>query len=215
MNATTFWTANHVTGAILVLTIIFAPGVQLYMRVKDKNGPMIFGQPPREWLRLVHEHPRPWRWATISFIGAILVTLLGLDLLAGLLRGAGDPGFAEAGLLAFAAGAMLWVIFLAARLNVDPWAGKELAAHGAIPDVYAALSAWNWAMFVLFSILAYVGVMAFGGAVLASSLLPHWLGWATIIYSAAGLIILAITRDSIPATHHVMPFVMGILLLLA
>ncbi len=183
MNDYVIWTASHVTGAILIMATIFAPGVSLYMRVKDKNGPMIFGQPPHEWLRLVHEHPRPWRWATISFISAILVTLFGLDLLSGLLRGAGDPGFSEIGLLAFAFGAALWVIFLAARLTVDPWAGKELTATEAIPGAYTALSTWNWAMFVIFSILAFLGVMAFGGAILATNLLPHWLGWTTIIYS--------------------------------
>jgi len=209
------WLVNHVTGVTLVLSAIFAPGVSLYMRVKDKGGPMIFGQPPREWLRLVHEHPRPWRWATISFIGAILVTLLGLDLLSGLLRAAGDHGFSEAGLLAFAFGAVLWVIMLAARLTVDPWAGKELVATGAIPDLYAPLSRWNSALFVIFSVLAFAGVMAFGGAILATTLLPPWLGWATVIYSLAGLAILAITRDSLPAIHHLMPLVIGIVLLLS
>lgn len=214
MNGDMIWTPEHVTGAILVLAVIFAPGVSLYMLVKDKNGTVIFGQPPQEWLRLIREHPRAWRWATISFIGAFLVTLAGLALLAGLLREAGDPGLSAVGLLAFAFGTMLWVIILAARLTVDPWSGKELAAKGSIPDVYAALSAWRGAMFVIFSILAFAGVMAFGGAILATSLLPHWLGWATIIYSAAGLILLALSRDSLPVIHLLMPLVIGIVLLL-
>jgi hypothetical protein len=69
-------------------------------------------------------------------------------------------------------------------------------------------------MFLIFTVLAFVGVMAFGGAILASSLLPHWLGWAAIIYSALGLVILAITRDALPIMHHLMPLVFGIVLLL-
>lgn len=214
MNNYTVWTPPHVAGIVLVLTIVFIPGIALYMAVKDKGGPMIFGQPPHEWLRLVHEHPRPWFWATISFIGAILVALFGLGLLAGLLHDAGDPGFADVGLLAFAVGAVLWVIHLAERLTVHPWAGKELAMKGVIPEVYRALSTWTWAMFLIFTVLAFVGVMAFGGAILASSLLPHWLGWAAIIYSALGLVILAITRDALPIMHHLMPLVFGIVLLL-
>jgi hypothetical protein len=214
MNAYVLWTASQVTSAILVLPLIFAPGVALYMAVKDRNGPIIFGQPPHEWLRLVREHPRPWRWATISFIGGFLVTLAGLTLLTGLLRGAGDPGFSAVGLLAFACGTTLWVIILAARLTVDPWAGKELAANGSIPGVYAVVSAWNGAMFVIFSVLAFAGMMAFGGAILATGLLPHWLGWTTVIYSAAGLVILAFTRDSLPIMHLLMPAVIGIALLL-
>ncbi|HEY7339475.1 MAG TPA: hypothetical protein VH591_01220 [Ktedonobacterales bacterium] len=214
MNGYVIWTLPHMAGIVLLLTIVFTPGIALYMLVKDKGGPIIFGQPPHEWLRLVHEHPRPWFWATVSFIGAILVTLFGLGLLAGLLRVAGDPGFSDVGLLAFAVGAVLWVIHLAERLTVHPWAGKELAMKGAIPEVYTALSTWTWAMFVIFTILAFGGMMAFGGAILATNLLPHWLGWTTIIYSAVGLVILAITRDALPIMHHLMPFVIGIVLLL-
>jgi hypothetical protein len=214
MNDYVIWTTSHVTGMVLILSGLLALGAGFYMLVKDKHGPIIFGQPPHEWLRLVHEHPRPWFWATLSFIGAILVALFGLGLLANLLHDAGDPGFANVGLLAFAVGAMLWVIHLAERLTVHPWAGKELASKRVIPDIYTALSTWTWAMFLIFTVLAFVGVMAFGGAILASSLLPHWLGWAAIIYSALGLVILAITRDALPIMHHLMPLVFGIVLLL-
>jgi hypothetical protein len=117
-------------------------------------------------------------------------------------------------LLAFAVGTVLWVILLASRLAVDPWAGKELAATGAIPDAYAPISRWNGALFAIFSYLAFGGVLAFGGAILATNLLPHWLGWATIIYSLGGLAIHTITHDSLPVMHHLMPLVIGIALLL-
>ena len=90
------------------------------------------------------------------------------------------------GLLAFAVGAVLWVIHLAERLTVHPWAGKELAVKGVIPDVYTALSTWTWAMFLVFTVLAFVGTMAFGGAILASSLLPHWLGGHHLQRAGAG-----------------------------
>jgi hypothetical protein len=214
MNGNTIWTTGHIAGIILVATILFAPGVALVMRVKDKHGPIIFGQPPREWLRLVHEHPRPWRWSTISFIGAFVVAAVGLTLLALLLRDAGDPGFSAVGLLTFTIGVVLWTIELAARLSVDLWAGKELLATGEVPGAYTAISAWNWAIFITFMVLAFAGVLAFGGAILATNLLPHWLGWATVIYSAGGLVILAIARDALPVMHLLMPLVIGIVLLL-
>ncbi|HEU5439092.1 MAG TPA: hypothetical protein VFU88_07360 [Ktedonobacterales bacterium] len=215
MNGDVFWTASHVAGTVLMLSVLVAPGAALYMLVKDKNGPAIFGQPPHEWLRLVHDHPRPWRWATLSFLGAILVTLFGLVLLAGLLRDARDPGFSAVGLAAFAVGAVLWVIHLAARLTIDPWAGKELLATGAIPQAYAPISRWNGSLFSIFSILAFGGMLLFGAAILATPLLPAWLGWATVIYSLAGLALHTITGDSLPAMHHVMPLVIGLVLLLS
>ncbi|HEX6543268.1 MAG TPA: hypothetical protein VF040_16045 [Ktedonobacterales bacterium] len=40
------WTASHVTGSMLMLKILFAPGIVLYMLVKVKDGPVIFGPPP-------------------------------------------------------------------------------------------------------------------------------------------------------------------------
>jgi hypothetical protein len=48
--------------------------------------------------------------------------------------------------------------------------------------------------------------------ILATSL-PHWLGWAATLYSLAGLALLALTRDSLPALHSTVPLVMGIVLL--
>ncbi|HEX9413097.1 MAG TPA: hypothetical protein VF916_06295 [Ktedonobacterales bacterium] len=210
-----FWTASHVTGMVLVLSVVSGLGAYQYMLVRDKNRPIIFGQPPHEWLRLVHEHPRPWRVATISFMCATLGTTLGLAVLALLLQRAGDPGFSAAGVLAFAFGAVLWIINLAARLSIDPWAGNEQAATGNVPSIYEPTSRWNGVLFVIFTLLTFSGVTAFGAAILATSLLPHWLGWAAIIYSVLGLAQLALTRDSLPALHSTMPLVMGIALLAA
>ena len=130
------------------------------------------------------------------------------------MRHGGDPGFAEVGVLTFALGAVFWVIILAARMSIDPWAGKELAATNVVPESYEPISRWNGTMFVIFTVLAFAGVMAFGGAMLSTNLLPHWLGWATIGYSALGLLLLAVTRDSLPVLHHLMPLVLGIVLLL-
>jgi hypothetical protein len=214
LSIATFWTRDHVAGVVLVFGALLVLGAYQYVLVRDKNGPLIFGQPTREWLRLVHEHPQPWRWGTISFLCAILGTTLGLDLLSIVLRDDGDPGYSEAGLLVFAVGAVLWVVILAARLSIDPWAGNELKSTDAVPTVYEPISRWNGILFSVFTFLAFTGVMAFGGAILATGSLPHWLGWATIAYSALGLFIVAIGRDSLPAMHHLMPLVIGIVLLL-
>ena len=173
MGAGAFWTANYIAGAVLELGAVCALGAYQYMFVRDRHGPVIFGQPTHEWLRLVHEHPRTWRAGTISFISAILGTTIGLDLLSIVLRHGGDPGFAEVGLLTFAIGAVFWVIILAARMSIDPWAGKELAANSVVPELYEPVTRWNGTLFVIFTILAFAGVMVFGRAILSTSLLPH------------------------------------------
>jgi hypothetical protein len=83
-----------------------------------------------------------------------------------------------------------------------------------VPDSYAPLSAWSGALFIIFTVIAFIALAIYGGAILTSSLLPSWAGWASIIFALGGLTHLAITRDSYPVLHHPMLIVTGVLLLL-
>jgi hypothetical protein len=216
MPASELLSTPHVAGVLLIVgSILFLSGAGSYAFVRDKGGPMIFGQPPREWLRLVVEHQGLWRQATILFITGVIVTLLGLTLLGALFRGAGDPGYSQVGLLAFIFGAVMWVINLAARLTVDPWAAKAMVARGEIPEAYTPITAWTDALFMIYTILTFVALAIYGGAMLATGLLPSWVGWAAIIYCLAGLLLLVGTRDAPPFLHYLMPILIGALLLLA
>ncbi len=205
----------RVAGALLILgAILAAAGASVATLAKDKDGPVIWGQPPSEWLRLVFEHQDAWRWGAILWIAGMVVTLLGLPLLTNLLRAAGDPGIAQVGLIAFSFAIALWVISLSFRASVDIWAARTAAATRSVPESYAPLSAWSSALFILFTVTAFVALAIYGGAILVSSLLPHWAGWASIIFALGGLAHLALTRDSYPVLHHFMLIVIGILLLL-
>lgn len=210
------FTTPHVAGALLILgSILFLSGAGSYAFARDRGGPMIFGQPPRVWLRLVGEHPSLWRWATLLFIAGTIVTVMGFGLLTTQLRGAGDPGFAQLGLLAAAFGAALWVVNLAARLTIDPWAARLLAETDVIPESYTAISLWAGALYVIYTILTFAALAVYGGGVVATSLLPGWAGWAAIVYGLAGLVFFAVIRDAPPFLHYLMPILLGILLLLA
>ncbi|HEU0027908.1 MAG TPA: hypothetical protein VFQ25_12390, partial [Ktedonobacterales bacterium] len=174
----------HMAGALLILgAILIGVGASVATMAKDKGGPVIWGQPPREWLRLIFEHQDAWRWGAILWIAGMVVTLLGLPLLTDLLRSAGDPGFAQAGLLAFTVSIALWVISLSFRASVDIWAARTAAATHSVPESYAPLSAWSGALFIIFTIIAFVALALYGGAILASNLLPGWVGWASIIFA--------------------------------
>ncbi|HEX9039146.1 MAG TPA: hypothetical protein VF808_19350 [Ktedonobacterales bacterium] len=209
-------TMSRVAGTLLILgCLAVLTGAGMYAFVKDPNGPIIFGQPPREWLRLVGEHADLWTWSTIPFMAGPIVTILGLAGLQTLLRGAGDQGYAQVGLMAFAFGAALWTVSLAARLTVDPWAAKALAATGAIPDVYTAVSAWMSVLYVIYTILTFVGLSLYGVAMLNSSLLPNWAGWVSLVYGILGLVYFAIMRDAPPFMHYLIPIMLGVLLFLA
>jgi len=83
-----------------------------------------------------------------------------------------------------------------------------------IPNYYVPLTHWVAALFVIYTVLTLSGMIAYGGALLLTRLLPHWLGWVIIVYNLAGLVILGVTADLPPFLHHLLPIVMGILLLL-
>jgi len=193
---------------------VFGCGGWLYWPIKDEKGSFIFGLPPREWLRLVFARPRLWRWATILFISGVVVTILGLAMFTSLLRDAGDRAFSLLGLVAFAFGSVLWVISLAFRLSIDPWAAQETAKTAVIPEFYVPLTRWTGVLFVIYTVLAFSALAAYGGAVLSTGVLPHWVGWLAIAYGLAGLGLLGVTSDALPFLHYLMPLLIGILLLL-
>jgi hypothetical protein len=215
MLSSVFWNEYRFTGIVLILgSLVFGGGGWLYWPIKDEKGSFIFGQPPREWLRLVFEHQRLWRWGTILFMSGVVVTMVGLALFTNLLRDAGDQVFSQVGLIAFAFGAVLWVITLAFRLSIDPWAAQETTKTEEIPAFYVPLTRWTGVLFVIYTVLAFSALAAYGAAVLSTPVLPHWVGWISIVYGLAGLGAFGFTGDSYPFLHHLMPLVIGILLLL-
>lgn len=70
----------------------------------------------------------------------------------------------------------------------------------------------------IYVVMAFLAEAAIGGAVIQSGLLAASIGWATILWNIAWLIVLSLfsRRDMYyPILHYVMPFVIGIALLLS
>ena len=209
----TFWTKHRLTGMIVLLgAILFWIGA--VMPLTDPKGNFIWYLPPREWLLVIFAHPVLWQWTNLLFLGGSVVTVLGLVLLTTILWAAGDHALAPLGLSAFFFGTGLWVIQLVFRLSVDLWAAQETARTGVVPTVYEPLNLWIRSLFVIYSVLAQSGIGAYGAALLATRVLPQWLGWTSIVFSLAGLSLLAFTGDAPPLMYYLMPMLMGILLLL-
>src|SRR5439155_16225253 len=113
-------------------------------------------------------HQALW-WSTNAFfMSSTIVTMLGLALLTTLLRQAGDRIFSQLGLILFVLGATLWLIQRAVPLSIDPWAAQQMARTGVMPDSYVPLTLWTQALFVIYTILAYCALTAYGGAILAT-----------------------------------------------
>jgi hypothetical protein len=208
----TMWTERRFIGLALMLgCVLFLTGASL--PVTDSKGTFIYQLPPQQWLGVVFTHPTLWWWVNVLFLGGTLVAPLGFARLTALLQGAGDRVFSYLGLIALVFGAVLWVIQLAFRLSIDFWEAQETARTGVMPDVYVPLIRWIDALFVMYTILTFLAASAYGGALISTRMLPRWLGWVIILYSLAGLGLLAIARDVPPLLHYLLPIVIGILLL--
>jgi hypothetical protein len=70
----------------------------------------------------------------------------------------------------------------------------------------------GFALFAIYVVLAFLGQAVIGGALLQSGLLAAWIGWATILWNLAWLVVLpVITPGDIyfPILHHLMPLLIG------
>lgn len=140
--------------------------------------------------------PAYYRWERGFVIAALLIAVLGLTLLKGILENVGDSILAPMGLVLFFAAAVLAVVAETVSLN-----RQEI--------IYPTI--------VVFVILAFLGQAFFGLALLRTGLLPAWVGWTTVIWNLAWLVILPINRPQdmyYPWLHYVVPLLIGIALLI-
>ncbi|MGO8948747.1 MAG: hypothetical protein ACLQUY_14065 [Ktedonobacterales bacterium] len=211
---TTFWTQRRFTGITLIVGCFIFLGAAGVMPT-DKQGNFITNLPLREQLLTVNAHIAQLQWSLSLFITGLIVTILGLAMLTMLLRNAGDRTFSLLALVALVFGGVLMVIFLAFPLGVESLAAQATARTGVIPDYFMALTLWTNVLFAIYTILAFVALAFYGGAVLSTRLLPHWVGWLLIAYSLAGLVVTGTSSGNVPPfLQHVVPILLGILLLL-
>jgi hypothetical protein len=90
-------------GGVLFQVGAFGPLTTL----TNSNGVFVYSLPPKEMLGVISARQTIWWWTNALFIGSSLVTLMGLALLARLLREHGDRRFSPAGLLLFSIGTTL------------------------------------------------------------------------------------------------------------
>jgi len=135
-------------------------------------------------------------WERGFVMASVLVNVLGLLLLEGVLRSAGDAVIARLALVTYLVGAVVVLVAEASLIGRQDW-------------VYAQV--------VVYVVLAFLAQAAFGASLLLTGFLPAWVGWATIAWNFGWLVILPIvsSRDIYyPVLHYVAPLLIGIALLL-
>jgi hypothetical protein len=140
-----------------------------------------------------------WTLANVLFgvgatalAGGIILFGLGVDD-----RGARVVALVSGGLAV--AGLGPWIVHLVARVS-----NPEAFARGELPPW------WLWAYFIL----TPVAVAFFGVALLASGMLPPWVGWVLMGSMAAVLVATVIAHDMVPAVYYLVALLPGTMLLL-
>ncbi|MBE2184248.1 MAG: hypothetical protein IAE89_12530 [Anaerolineae bacterium] len=134
-------------------------------------------------------------WERGCVITAIVTLTLGLALLEDMLHSTGTSTLALLGMVAFLLGTV--VIMVAETTSISKFD-------------------WNYSQVVLYVVLAFLAQAAIGAALLQTTLVAGWVGWLTIVWNLAWLVLLLIfSRRNIyfPILHHVAPLIIGIALL--
>ena len=136
-------------------------------------------------------------WERGFVIGGILATVLGLALLEDMLRAAGEPVLSRLGMVTYLFGAVVVIV-------------AETA--------YIGKRDWSYPQIVLYVVLGFLAHAAFGASLLQTGLVAGWVGWFTIIWNLACLVLLLIFSPRniyFPVLHHVAPLIIGIALLVS
>lgn len=175
-----------------------------------------YDRPLAEALPVISGDRRRRAWIHLWMIAAMFTTSAGLAGFATI------PDTRVAGVLAimaaagYALGALCWVVSLAFRLTVVPWAAERVAA-GSMPDGFPAFDAWAGSLYVIHMAASYTMFAVIGVAVLESGNLPHWLGWLGLASGLGFLAGFVATRFAGPFNPpflaHLYSGVLGVVLL--
>jgi hypothetical protein len=154
------------------------------------------------WLRNGHRGGEPrsrahWIVERCSILSGVVLIAIGFVLLAGAFQNTDGFVLANIGATAYFFGGVLIVAAEALMLTL----GYEKVV--GLVNIYV--------------VIAFLAQAAIGGALIQSGLVVAWIGWFTILWNIAWLIVLSIfsRRDMyFPVLHYVMPLVIGIALLL-
>jgi hypothetical protein len=141
---------------------------------------LAYEQPLVEALRAIHADRFRRAWIHLWMIAAMFLTTAGLCGLVVVIGAGRAEALATMGAAVFALGAVCWIVSLAFRLTVVPWAAEHTVTHGHPPAGFAVLDGWSGSLYVVHMASAYAAFAILGAAVLAAGVLPGWVGWVGV-----------------------------------
>ena len=203
---------HNLAAVLLVLGTTTFIGSLFILFLRADFQAIVSGQLQRA-LGAVAEHVTLFRWSYVGATGGVVLSTLGLVTLTTLLLKAGDSVLSVLALILFLLAALLWIVEHSIHLSMTVWAAGETSRTSLVPDSYEPMYQLAETVERIYTVLAFTSVAIYGWALLKTGLLPSWVGWVSIGWSGLGLIVFLTNLNSIPALLLIMPFVMGIVLL--
>jgi hypothetical protein len=179
---------------------------------------LAYQRPLQESLPVIHADRRRWVWIHTWMIAAMVVTPAGLAGLAVTLDEETAVALTAMATAVYLSGGVCWIVALAFRLTVVPWAAARTVTDGRVPAAFDAYDRWAGTLYVVHMLSAYVGSAVLGAAVLASDSLPTSLGWTGVVWGlvfAAGLVLTRFAGPfNPPFWAHLYTGTVGVILLL-
>jgi hypothetical protein len=178
-----------------------------------------YEKPPAEVLPIIHGDRRRWSWIHLWMIPALLLTTAGIVGLAATATSTRASTMAAMAAAVYAIGAVCWVLSLAFRLTVVPWAAQHTVRTHTPPESFIALDRWAASMYDIHMCSAYATFALLGAAVLAEGVLAAWVGWVGVGWGVAFLAGFVATRFTGPFNPpfwaHAYTGLVGVMILLA
>lgn len=140
-----------------------------------------------------------------------ILQLVGFGVLASAVSRAGELtlGLISFGLWVF--GSSVGAIRTASEGTITVWAGERWTDTGSVPEFYEPFNSFAQNSFFWYAEIPWlVAAAGFGWAVVRSGVLPSWVGYAVIGWSALWLVFPLIFRFDLPAVLAVFPILFGV-----
>jgi hypothetical protein len=195
-------------GLLLVLGLVCG----LVAAMMPTLGP-VWNARPHEQLALIGTRVTAWTISTLLFAAGLVAAMLGVAVLGHHLLAPGGGAAVWVAVATFVAGTTLWLIHLGFRLTVVVSTARDVAAGDPAPGWYVPLWQWGNSLLAAYVLLASIGLIALGAAILSTGALPGWTGWTTIGMGAVFIAALAAMRNTMPVLPHLASGLVGVVAL--
>ena len=206
-----FWTTGRIAGALLVLGLVLIAAEFIVVLAQGKIEGI---EAAWEGVEGIGEAATVFRTVETFRAPQVVLLFLGFGMLTVRLNEAGDRALSFLAFNLFLVFLILAAIEDTFHSEVTAWAGEEWARTGAVPELFEPMREWvNGSVQLRYVTFVYASMAAYGWAFLRTGVLPRWIGWLTLGWSLAWLIVIFSTQDTLPATFVIVPLIIGVALL--